>query len=61
MIRLLGKRPFEDPQDFHKYFSGEFGKAPGLMEPKGETGTKEPLVPPSPATFKAIERPRHHI
>ncbi|KAF2621201.1 cell division protease ftsH [Macroventuria anomochaeta] len=61
MIRLLGERPFEDPQDFHKYFSGEFGKAPGLMEPKGETGTKEPLVPPSPATFKAIEGPRHHI
>ncbi|KZM25677.1 AAA ATPase afg3 [Ascochyta rabiei] len=61
MIRLLGKRPFEDPQDFHKYFSGEFGKAPGLMEPKGETGTKGPLVPPAPATFKAIEEPRHHI
>ncbi|KAF3036249.1 AAA ATPase afg3 [Didymella keratinophila] len=61
MIRLLGERPFEDPQDFHKYFSGEFGKAPGLMEPKGETGTKGPLVPPSPATFKAIEPPRHHV
>ncbi|KAJ4315279.1 AAA ATPase afg3, partial [Neodidymelliopsis sp. IMI 364377] len=61
MIRLLGKRPFEDPQDFHKYFSGEFGKAPGLMEPQGDTGVKGPLVPPAPATFRAIEGTRHHV
>jgi AFG3 family protein len=56
MIRLLGPRPFEDPQDFHKYFSGEHGKAPGLIEPKGDTGVKGPLVPPSPATFQSSER-----
>ncbi|KAF2125625.1 ATP-dependent metallopeptidase Hfl [Dothidotthia symphoricarpi CBS 119687] len=57
MIRLLGPRPFEDPQDFHKYFSGEFGKAPGLMGPGdgGETGVKGPLVPPAPATFGVHE------
>ncbi|KAF2994686.1 AAA ATPase afg3 [Curvularia kusanoi] len=61
MIRLLGERPFEDPQDFHKYFSGEYGKAPGLIEPHGETGAKGPLVPPAPATFKGIEPPRHHV
>ncbi|KAF2794210.1 cell division protease ftsH [Melanomma pulvis-pyrius CBS 109.77] len=47
MIRLLGPRPFEDPQDFHKYFSGEYGRAPGLMEPPGDKGVKGPLVPPA--------------
>lgn len=54
MIRLLGPRPFEEAADFHKYFSGEYGKAPGLMEPKGEVGgnVKGPLIPPSPATMK---------
>jgi len=53
MIRLLGPRPFEDSQDFHKYFSGEYGKAPGYVEPAGD-GVKGPLVPPSPATFKDL-------
>jgi len=55
MIRLLGPRPFEDSQDFHKYFSGEYGKAPGYIEPKGNDGVKGPLVPPSPATFKDLD------
>ncbi|OAK93836.1 ATP-dependent metallopeptidase Hfl [Phaeosphaeriaceae sp. SRC1lsM3a] len=58
MIRLLGPRPFEDPADFHKYFSGEHGKAPGLIEPKGNDGVKGPLVPPSPATFKDLDTRR---
>ena len=53
MIRLLGPRPYEDSQDFHKYFSGEYGKAPGYVEPAGD-GVKGPLVPPSPATFKDL-------
>jgi AFG3 family protein len=53
MIRLLGPRPFEDPQDFHKYFSGEHGKAPGLIGPSGDKGVKGPLVPPAPATFQS--------
>ncbi|KAF2680382.1 cell division protease ftsH [Lentithecium fluviatile CBS 122367] len=55
MIRLLGPRPFEDPQDFHKYFSGEHGKAPGLIEPRGDSGVKGPVVPPAPATFQTSE------
>lgn len=46
MIRLLGPRPFEDPQDFHKYFGGDHGKVPGLIEPNG-AAEKKPLVPPS--------------
>jgi AFG3 family protein len=58
MIRLLGPRPFEDPADFHKYFSGEYGKAPGLMDPKGSDGVKGPLVPPAPATFKDLDTRR---
>ncbi|KAF1937813.1 ATP-dependent metallopeptidase Hfl [Clathrospora elynae] len=57
MIRLLGPRPFEDSADFHKYFSGEYGKAPGYVEPKGD-GVKGPLIPPSPATFKQLEEKR---
>jgi AFG3 family protein len=57
MIRLLGPRPFEDSQDFHKYFSGEYGKAPGYVEPAGD-GVKGPLVPPSPATFKDLDARR---
>lgn len=52
MIRLLGPRPFEDPQDFHKYFGGEHGRVPGLLEPSGDKGVKGPLVPPAPA-FKS--------
>ncbi|PVI04043.1 cell division protease ftsH [Periconia macrospinosa] len=55
MIRLLGPRPFEDPADFQKYFSGEHGKVPGLIEPKGETGVKGPVVPPAPATFQSVD------
>jgi AFG3 family protein len=54
MIRLLGPRPFEDPADFHKYFSGEYGRAPGTMRPDGQDGVKGPLVPPTPATFKDV-------
>ncbi|KAF2273631.1 mitochondrial inner membrane AAA protease-like protein Yta12 [Westerdykella ornata] len=46
MIRLLGPRPFEDPQDFHKYFGGEHGKVPGLVEPAGSPDEKGPVVPP---------------
>ncbi|KAF2476843.1 ATP-dependent metallopeptidase Hfl [Lindgomyces ingoldianus] len=54
MIRLLGPRPFEDPADFHKYFGGEHGKVPGLVEPNGDTGVKGPVVPPAPA-FKSSD------
>jgi AFG3 family protein len=58
MIRLLGPRPFEDAADFQKYFSGEHGKVPGLIEPTGDKGVKGPLVPPSPATFNDLESRR---
>lgn len=57
MIRLLGPRPFEDPQDFHKYFGGEHGKVPGLVEPQGSTGVKGPVVPPPEpgVAFKSLD------
>ncbi|KAF2118071.1 cell division protease ftsH [Lophiotrema nucula] len=67
MIRLLGPRAFEDPQDFHKYFGGEHGKVPGLIEPSGDKGTKGPLVPPAPAAFQSTDpesrrrEPRHFV
>ncbi|KAF2183210.1 cell division protease ftsH [Zopfia rhizophila CBS 207.26] len=55
MIRLLGPRPFEDPQDFHKYFGGEHGRVPGQEpSPGGDTGVKGPVVPPAPA-FKSTD------
>jgi AFG3 family protein len=53
MIRLLGPRPFEDPADFQKYFSGKYGRVPGLIEPQGDTGVKGPVVPPAPAAFQS--------
>ncbi|KAF2001797.1 cell division protease ftsH [Amniculicola lignicola CBS 123094] len=52
MIRLLGPRPFEESQDFHKYFGGKHGRVPGLVEPEGDKGVKDPLVPPAPAAFQ---------
>ncbi|KAF9741980.1 ATP-dependent metallopeptidase HflB [Paraphaeosphaeria minitans] len=56
MIRLLGPRPFEEAQDFHKYFSGKYGRVSGLIEPHaGEGSVKGPVVPPAPATFKSID------
>ncbi|KAF2728009.1 ATP-dependent metallopeptidase Hfl [Polyplosphaeria fusca] len=56
MIRILGPRPFEDPQDFHKYFGGAHGKVPGLIEPAGDKGVKGPIVPPAPTpTFNPLD------
>ncbi|ORY06150.1 cell division protease ftsH [Clohesyomyces aquaticus] len=55
MIRLLGPRPFEDPQDFHKYFGGEHGRVPGLVEPSGDKGVKGPVVPPPSAAFESSD------
>lgn len=58
MIRLLGPRPFEDPENFHKYFDGSHGKVPGLVEPQGQDGVKGPVVPPAgepSAAFKTFE------
>jgi AFG3 family protein len=65
MIRLLGPRPFEDPQDFHKYFGGEHGKVPGLIEPDvggsdADKGVKGPLVPPAPEPT-LFTRTRHWV
>lgn len=65
MIRLLGNRPFEDPADFHKYFGGEHGRVPGLIEPSGSTGVKGPLVPPAggpdaPAAFRRVDGGDRH-
>jgi AFG3 family protein len=46
MVRLLGKRPFDDHKDFAKYFGGEQKSAP--MPPPQEAANNPPDLP-SPA------------
>lgn len=48
MVRLLGKRPFGDNEDFEKYFGG--GKEESAPPPfPGEADTPPPPVAPAPA------------
>ena len=44
LIRILGKRPFEDNKEFSKYFDGEGGKS-APPPPPSELGSGEPEVP----------------
>lgn len=53
MVRLLGKRPFDDNEDFEKYFGG--GKESSSPPPFPEE-TDTPSEPPTPApAFKSIQ------
>ncbi|KAI1813964.1 ATP-dependent metallopeptidase Hfl [Poronia punctata] len=66
MVRLLGKRPFDDRDDFSKYFGGED------KEKKPTTSAKDPTEPPqtphlpdapeppsaSPAAFRQLDNTR---
>ncbi|KAH9901864.1 ATP-dependent metallopeptidase Hfl [Xylariomycetidae sp. FL2044] len=64
MVRLLGPRPFDDNQDFNKYFGGEASRVP----PKGQfpptppdsppESPKLPDSPPSPALFEKNDATR---
>lgn len=45
MVRILGKRPFEDTEDFEKYFGG--GKGESIPPPFPEE-TDDPKEPPTP-------------
>jgi AFG3 family protein len=56
MIRILGKRPFEDPnrKEFEKYFGGS-GEVSAPPPPPSETGVLPPNAGPSPAMFKRRE------
>lgn len=55
MVRLLGKRPFDDNEDFEKYFGG--GKEESSPPPfPGESGDS-PQEPPTPSpAFKDLPR-----
>ncbi|KAI0122811.1 peptidase family M41-domain-containing protein [Xylariales sp. AK1849] len=59
MVRLLGRRPFDDREEFSKYFGGDPNKpAPGQESippspPSG--GLDTPGIPPQPAIFKEVE------
>ncbi|KAI1617741.1 AFG3 family protein [Exophiala viscosa] len=58
LVRILGKRPFEDQGDFHKYFDNTEGKSAPPPPPTEQQGPpdNEPL-PGSPApAFKRIDR-----
>ncbi len=47
LIRILGKRPFEDKGDFHKYFDNHEGKS--APPPPPTEGTEEEAGPGMPA------------
>ena len=52
MIRLLGKRPFEDNKEFEKYFGGEKSAPP---PPPFEQPPNAPPPDAAPAAFKNLE------
>ncbi|KAJ8130830.1 hypothetical protein O1611_g2798 [Lasiodiplodia mahajangana] len=53
MVRLLGPRPFDDRDDFTKYFGEEAKKPP--TKPSDPTESPSPSPSPSPATFQHLE------
>ncbi|KAM3451391.1 hypothetical protein MY3296_005334 [Beauveria thailandica] len=56
MVRILGKRPFEDNEDFEKYFGGSKEEsAPPPFPGEGETPAPGDSPQPSPA-FKELSR-----
>ncbi|KAI1776308.1 ATP-dependent metallopeptidase Hfl [Hypoxylon cercidicola] len=57
MVRLLGQRPFEDRDDFSKYFGGEASKAPpGPPPPPASPELPDAPEPPaSPALFREVK------
>lgn len=57
LVRILGPRPFDDPGEFSKYFSGKDGQksAPPPPPIEGTEGTAGPEVP-SPV-FKRVDPP----
>ncbi|KIV85424.1 hypothetical protein PV11_01120 [Exophiala sideris] len=63
LVRILGKRPFEDQGDFHKYFDNTEGKSAPPPPPTEQQGPpdNEPL-PGSPApAFKSIDGPKSQM
>ena len=55
MIRILGKRPFEDNQEFSKYFDGPAGKS-APPPPPTEPGPPEGNSPEAPGGAVAVRR-----
>ncbi|KAI1391015.1 ATP-dependent metallopeptidase Hfl [Hypoxylon trugodes] len=55
MVRLLGPRPFDDPDDFSKYFGGDKQAPPGPPPPPAAPELPDAPEPPvSPALFRDI-------
>ncbi|KAI1138818.1 ATP-dependent metallopeptidase Hfl [Hypoxylon sp. FL0543] len=57
MVRILGPRPFDDPDDFSKYFGGDPNKAPpGPPPPPSSPSLPDAPEPPtSPALFREVK------
>ena len=55
LIRILGKRPFEDNQEFSKYFDGPGGKS-APPPPPSEPGPPEGNSPEAPGGAVAVRR-----
>lgn len=56
LVRILGPRPFEDPGEFSKYFSGKEGQKSAPPPPPTEGGDASGPVIPAPA-FKKLDGP----
>ncbi|KAI2621713.1 ATP-dependent metallopeptidase Hfl [Hypoxylon sp. NC1633] len=57
MVRLLGPRPFDDPDDFSKYFGGAGSKEPSGPPPAPSSPSlpDAPEPPSSPALFREVK------
>ncbi|CAM1508262.1 Fc.00g051100.m01.CDS01 [Cosmosporella sp. VM-42] len=55
MVRILGKRPFDDNEDFEKYFGGGKEASSPLPFPEGTEETDTPKDAPAPAFGRITE------
>ncbi|KAK7754909.1 AAA ATPase afg3 [Diatrype stigma] len=55
MIRLLGPRPFDDREEFNKYFGGKHDPSKNKDSSPGPTLPGSTDVPPAPATFTELD------
>ena len=56
LIRILGKRPFEDNKEFSKYFDGPGGKSAPPPPPHEQQGPPEGNSPEAPGGAVAIRK-----
>lgn len=55
MVRLLGKRPFEDNEEFNKYFVGDQKLGQPPADPQQGVDTGPPSAPTPTPAFKSVD------